>query len=95
LPTVTAVPVVLQFPCASCEAVFPAQDLMEAHARIHSQRNKCATCAQTFPKEFAPTSIDRSVISTHYTVLWIRNYFVRIRIPFSAEFWIWIRILLD
>jgi hypothetical protein len=26
-------------------------------------------------------------------VLWIRNYFLRIRIPFSAEFWI--RILLD
>jgi hypothetical protein len=33
------------------------------------------------------------------TVLWIRNYFfcIRIRIPFSSEFWIriWIRILLD
>jgi hypothetical protein len=32
-------------------------------------------------------------------VLWIRNYFfpIRIRIPFSVEFWIriWIRILLD
>jgi hypothetical protein len=25
------------------------------------------------------------------TVLWIRNYFFRIRIPFSAEFWIRIR----
>jgi hypothetical protein len=28
-------------------------------------------------------------------VLWIRNYFFRIRIPFSVEFWIRIRILLD
>jgi hypothetical protein len=42
--------VVLQFPCPVCQVVFPAQDLLEAHAKTHSQRNKCPVCALTFPK---------------------------------------------
>jgi hypothetical protein len=34
--------------------VFPAQDLLEAHAKTHSQRNKCPVCALTFPKAHSP-----------------------------------------
>jgi hypothetical protein len=47
--------VVLQFPCPVCQVVFPAQDLLEAHAKTHSQRNKCPVCALTFPKASPPS----------------------------------------
>jgi hypothetical protein len=67
--------VVLQFPCPVCQVVFPAQDLLEAHAKTHSQRNKCPVCALTFPK--APTPPHRC---TFWQGCGIRSHLIRIRI---------------
>ncbi len=54
--------VVLQFPCPVCQVVFPAQDLLEAHAKTHSQRNKCPVCALTFPKAHPPPHTDAPIV---------------------------------
>jgi hypothetical protein len=66
--------VVLQFPCPVCQVVFPAQDLLEAHAKTHSQRNKCPVCALTFPK--APPKqmyiLPGLRIHIHLIRIWIR-----------------------
>jgi hypothetical protein len=45
-------------------------------------------------KHFHKKTVFEEIITLN-PVLWIRNYFFRIRIPFSTEFWIRIRILLD
>jgi hypothetical protein len=50
--------------------------------------------SKTFKKYFQQQR-EALQVPTLFTVLWVRNYFFQIRIPFSAEFWIRIRILLD
>ena len=40
----------LRFPCPVCHQEFLAQDVMETHLKIHSNKHKCQTCGVVFIK---------------------------------------------
>jgi hypothetical protein len=84
---------------------------ISARQRLRTNRQYISTRAWTrviSPKHNSSAATEKNNTSTwthnmntgnYLAVLWIRNYFfrirIRIRIPFSSEFWIRIRILYD